>query len=275
MRRPNLEDVYVKLTGEALNDAEGLTRRTPTGKRRGSVLRQEVRARYKDDLPGWRSSVPVAASNIPEQYKAAVIGIVAIMAGTFGSGESLTIDLNDGILVRVALTPFRPQRIVFEVLAVNAVLDFLQLVAGTARGLPVQSGGRPYWVLAATFGVFATLGGGELHRHLYRQLHHLSGGRVALRHGDTVSPDLPVGILPQPAPHWHPGVSQGLRPVRLHERRPKGCLWPGHQYSPAGSVYLPNDNLRRAGRRRLPDGPAPALAPYVVWATWRLRPPRG
>src|SRR5215216_4039904 len=66
--------------------------------------------------------VPVAASGIPARYAAAVVGIVAIMAGTFGAGESLTIDLNDGILVRVALTPLSPYRIVFEVLAVNAVL---------------------------------------------------------------------------------------------------------------------------------------------------------
>ena len=49
--------------------------------------------------------VPVAASGMPAKYAAAVIGIVAVMAGTFGAGESLTMDLNDGILVRVALTP--------------------------------------------------------------------------------------------------------------------------------------------------------------------------
>ena len=30
--------------------------------------------------------VPVAVSDIPAQYAAAVIGIVAIMAGTFGAG---------------------------------------------------------------------------------------------------------------------------------------------------------------------------------------------
>src|ERR687886_1518558 len=71
---------------------------------------------------------PVAASNIPARYGAAVVGIVAIMAGTFGAGESLTNDLNDGILARVALTPLSPYRIVFEVLAVNAVLDFVQIL---------------------------------------------------------------------------------------------------------------------------------------------------
>src|SRR5215213_3802692 len=60
--------------------------------------------------------VPVAVSGIPAKYAAAVIGIVAVMAGTFGAGESLTIDLNDGILVRVALTPLSPYRIVFETL---------------------------------------------------------------------------------------------------------------------------------------------------------------
>src|SRR5215207_298808 len=72
--------------------------------------------------------VPVAASDIPAQYAAAVVGIVAIMAGTFGAGESLTADLNDGILMRVALTPLSPYRIVFEILVVNAVLDFIQLL---------------------------------------------------------------------------------------------------------------------------------------------------
>ena len=32
--------------------------------------------------------VPVAASDIPAQYAAAVVGIVAIMAGTFGAGRA-------------------------------------------------------------------------------------------------------------------------------------------------------------------------------------------
>ena len=100
--------------------------------------------------------VPVAVSDIPAQYAAAVIGIVAVMAGTFGAGESLTMDLNDGILMRVALTPLSPRRIVFEVLAVNAVLDFIQLLPA----LVVVYAFNPaplIWVLAATFGIFATL----------------------------------------------------------------------------------------------------------------------
>src|ERR671938_1240277 len=99
---------------------------------------------------------PVAASDIPARYAAAVVGIVAIMAGTFGAGESLTTDLNDGILARVALTPLSPQRIVFEILAVNAVLDLVQLLPALLFVYllhPVS----PVWVLAATFAVFATL----------------------------------------------------------------------------------------------------------------------
>jgi ABC-2 type transport system permease protein len=78
------------------------------------------------------------------------------MAGTFGAGESLTIDLNDGILVRVALTPLSPYRIVFEVLAVNAVLDLVQLLPALLVVYllhPVSL----LWVLAATLAVFATL----------------------------------------------------------------------------------------------------------------------
>ncbi len=100
--------------------------------------------------------VPVAASGMPTKYAAAVIGIVAVMAGTFGAGESLTIDLNDGILVRVALTPLSPYRIVFEVLAVNAVLDLMQLLPALLIVYllhPVS----PLWMLAATLAVFATL----------------------------------------------------------------------------------------------------------------------
>jgi ABC-2 type transport system permease protein len=100
--------------------------------------------------------VPVAASGMPAKYAAAVIGIVAVMAGTFGAGESLTIDLNDGILVRVALTPLSPYRIVFEVLAVNAVLDLVQLLPALLIVYllhPVSL----LWVLAATLAVFATL----------------------------------------------------------------------------------------------------------------------
>ncbi len=100
--------------------------------------------------------VPVAASNIPAEYAAAVIGIVAVMAGTFGAGESLTIDLNDGILVRVALTPTSPRRIVFEVLAVNAILDFVQLLPALVV-VYVLHPVSLLWMLAATFGVFATL----------------------------------------------------------------------------------------------------------------------
>jgi ABC-2 type transport system permease protein len=99
---------------------------------------------------------PVAASDIPARYAAAVVGIVAIMAGTFGAGESLTSDLNDGILARVALTPLSPYRIVFEILAVNAVLDLVQLLPALVfvyllHPVPLV------WVLAATFAVFATL----------------------------------------------------------------------------------------------------------------------
>lgn len=99
---------------------------------------------------------PVAASDIPPQYAAAVIGIVAVMAGTFGAGESLTSDLNDGILVRVSLTPLSPYRIVFEILAVNVVLDFLQLLPALAVVFllhPVP----PVWMLAASVALFATL----------------------------------------------------------------------------------------------------------------------
>jgi ABC-2 type transport system permease protein len=81
---------------------------------------------------------------------------VAIMAGTFGAGESLTSDLNDGILARFALTPLSPYRLVFEILAINAVLDFLQLLPALLVVYilhPVSL----VWVLAATFAVFATL----------------------------------------------------------------------------------------------------------------------
>src|ERR671921_916170 len=100
--------------------------------------------------------VPVAASALPAQYAAAVVGIVAVMAGTFGAGESLTADLNDGILLRLALTPLSPRRVVFEILAVNAVLDFIQLLPALLlvyvfHPVPLV------WVFAATFGVFATL----------------------------------------------------------------------------------------------------------------------
>src|ERR671912_2788851 len=78
------------------------------------------------------------------------------MAGTFGAGESLTMDLNDGILVRVALTPLSPYRIVVEVLAVNAVLDLVQLLPAllivyVLHPVPIV------WMLAATIAVFATL----------------------------------------------------------------------------------------------------------------------
>src|SRR5215210_3000016 len=100
--------------------------------------------------------VPVAASGMPAKYAAAVIGIVAVMAGTFGAGESLTIDLNDGILVRVALTPLSPYRIVFEILAVNAILDLVQLLPALLIVYllhPVSL----LWMLAATLAVFATL----------------------------------------------------------------------------------------------------------------------
>ena len=100
--------------------------------------------------------VPVAASGIPARYAAAVVGIVAIMAGTFGAGESLTSDLNDGILARVALTPLSPYRVVFEILAVNVVLDFLQLLPALLVVYLLHPASL-VWVCAATFAVFATL----------------------------------------------------------------------------------------------------------------------
>ncbi len=99
---------------------------------------------------------PVAASDIPARYAAAVIGIVAIMAGTFGAGESITNDLNDGILARVALTPLSPYRLVFEVLAVNAVVDFVQLLPALLIVYSLHPV-SPILILAATFAVFATL----------------------------------------------------------------------------------------------------------------------
>jgi ABC-2 type transport system permease protein len=85
-----------------------------------------------------------------------VIGIVAVMAGTFGAGESLTADLNDGILLRLSLTPLSPRRMVFELLAVNAVLDFVQLLPALAL-VYVFNPAPLVWVLAATFAVFLTL----------------------------------------------------------------------------------------------------------------------
>jgi len=100
--------------------------------------------------------VPVAASDIPAQYAAAVIGIVVVMAGTFGAGESLTADLNDGILLRLSLTPLSPRRMLFELLAVNAVLDFVQLLPALTL-VYVFNPAPLVWVLAATFAVFLTL----------------------------------------------------------------------------------------------------------------------
>lgn len=100
--------------------------------------------------------VPVAASSIPPQYGAAVIGIVSVMAGTFGAGESLTTDLNDGILVRVGLTPISPYRLVFEILAVNALLDFVQLLPALLVVFALKT--PPLiWMLATLFAIFATL----------------------------------------------------------------------------------------------------------------------
>src|SRR5215207_7178967 len=100
--------------------------------------------------------VPVAASDIPAQYAAAVIAIVTVMAGTFGAGESLTADLNDGILLRLSLTPLSPRRMVFELLAVNAVLDFIQLLPALLL-VYVLHPAPLVWVLAATFALFTTL----------------------------------------------------------------------------------------------------------------------
>ena len=100
--------------------------------------------------------VPVAASGMPAKYAAAVIGIVAIMAGTFGAGETLTSDLNNGILARVALTPLSPRKLVFQILAVNVVLDFIQLSPALLI-VYVLNPAPLAWVLAATFSVFATL----------------------------------------------------------------------------------------------------------------------
>src|SRR5215207_10046550 len=61
-----------------------------------------------------------------------------------------------GIPARVALTPLSPYRIVFEILAVNAVLDLLQLLPALLVVYllhPVSF----VWICAATFAVFATL----------------------------------------------------------------------------------------------------------------------
>lgn len=99
---------------------------------------------------------PVAASGIPPQYAAATVGIVAVMAGTFGAGESLTNDINDGILVRLSLTPVSPYRIVAEILAVNAVLDLIQLLPALAIVYLIHTPPLA-WMFASAFAVFLTL----------------------------------------------------------------------------------------------------------------------
>jgi ABC-2 type transport system permease protein len=97
-----------------------------------------------------------AALTLPDRFAAAIIGIVAVMAGTFGTGESLTTDLNDGVLARYALTPLSPRKIVFQVLATSAVLDFLQLLPALLIAYAIQ--GPPLvWAVAAAFAVFTTL----------------------------------------------------------------------------------------------------------------------
>ena len=148
--------------------------------------------------------VPVAASGMPAKYAAAVIGIVAVMAGTFGAGESLTMDLNDGILVRVALTPLSPYRIVFEVLAVNAVLDLVQLLPA----LLIVYVLHPVSDSLDARGHYRRLRyarNRELHRYFYRQLHLIARRRAVVRDGYFVPPDLRLWLLPQPAPDWHHG----------------------------------------------------------------------
>jgi len=97
-----------------------------------------------------------ATLTLPPQYAAAVVGIVAVMAGTFGTGESLTADLNDGVLARYALTPLSPRSIVFQVLATSAVLDFLQLLPALLVAYALVAPPLA-WALAAAFAVFATL----------------------------------------------------------------------------------------------------------------------
>ncbi len=100
--------------------------------------------------------VPAAATGIPTQYAAAVVGIVVVMAGTFGAGETLTADLNDGILARLALTPVSPHRLVFEILIVNAVLDFIQLLPAVIVVLVIM--GSPLsWGAVAVFAIFFAL----------------------------------------------------------------------------------------------------------------------
>src|SRR5215217_6747749 len=69
--------------------------------------------------------VPVAASGIPAKYAAAIIGIVAVMAGTFGAGESLTIDLKQllpALLIVYILHPVSPLWMLAATLAVLATL---------------------------------------------------------------------------------------------------------------------------------------------------------
>ena len=207
--------------------------------------------------------VPVAASGMPAQYAAAVIGIVAMMAGTFGAGESLTVDLNDGILARVALTPLSPYRIVFEILAVNAVLDLVQLSPALLIVYllhPVS----PAWMLAATFAVFATLvtancigvfianfTSSPADVLLYATailfpLIYLSGF-FRNQHPDGYSPDAP-----------------GLRPLLLHRRRPEDGLRPDHGHDAAGDPPLPHHHLRRSRFRGLPHRPAAPLPASVA-----------
>src|SRR5215203_1948884 len=210
--------------------------------------------------------VPVAASGMPAKYAAAVIGIVAVMAGTFGAGESLTIDLNDGILVRVALIPVQdrlrdPRRERRPRLdsAPAGALDRLPLAPGLYRlGLR----GHPRHLRDSRYR--------ELHRDLYSQLHLIARGRSPLRGGDTVSLDLPLRLLPQPASYRHSPDTPRLHPLRLHGRCPEDGLRPEYRHDSARDPHLPNHHLRRSCRRRLSHRPAATL-PASVASETRLR----
>ena len=84
-------------------------------------------------------------------------GLVTVFGGGGFIGRYVCETLfKTGILVRVALTPLSPYRIVFEVLAVNAVLDLVQLLPALLI-VYILHPVSVVWMLAATLAVFATL----------------------------------------------------------------------------------------------------------------------
>lgn len=98
---------------------------------------------------------PVLLSSAPPQAKAGVVSLLVVFIGVFGSGVGLSKDRTDGVLLRIAVTPLSPKRIIVEQILVNSAVELAQISPMLA--VLVLQRGATWWLIALSVSLLATI----------------------------------------------------------------------------------------------------------------------